>query len=310
MKAFVVTKCDSSIWHGDLLCYAFAECLKTIGYEVTVRCGEPLSSNEVDSDTFVLVVDLPSLGLLGNGWKGKSYGPIVIYNVTKFHESDICIDRWNKHSWKKATEFFDGRISYIFEYDPLNADRKLRTPVPRISCPIGYHKLFEIRPNMREKYDACFLGWVYSSSYRDIFLKPLVEKYAIRVNTKCGFARNRNLQPLKLVSMDSDRDALMSKVMLNIHTDKNSKVLATPRVIMLGMCNSVCVLSEPVEWKPWGKLPLMVESNRESFLDSLEFLINNRHERKAIADRALEWLKTHYSLELNLRRAMRDSGIL
>lgn len=264
----------------------------------------------VDSNDIFFLIDFDSFEVMGKGWKKKNLRRVIFYNVTRSYDSDESRRRWMGYHWNRKRAAYDGNVQHIFDYDPRGASKKFPRPAPTTACPWGYHRLFEIREDGEALADVCFLGWVYRGGRRDGIVSRLEEAgLTVAVCTRYPKTRRQHNDPMRWVSRARNARALRAKVFLNIQTDKKNKTLPLPR-IMTGIANRLPIVTEPADWYPWGDKDFVVVSGKESFPDVIRMLCDSVSFCRTLTDAAYEWAKGEFSLELHLRRALRDIGFV
>ena len=300
---------SAAVWQGDLMIWAFRAIFDKLGFDVRTHIGESPDPKKSTKDDWYFLLDFLAFDLMGKGWRRCPQGPVIFYNVTRYGDTESSERQWAKH-WNRWTRAYNGRFDVIFDYDPNNCRPGLSRPKPHYPCPIGYHPVFEIRDKgLPVKYDAGFLGWVYPGGRRDQALQALEGDFSVAVCTRFQHGRHANRDPLRHINHQRNLDVMRCRVFLNIQTDGKNLTLPSPRVILLGFSNELCVLSELASWLPWGVRDCCVVVSLEGFSGALKTLCRYPNLCRRIAREAYDWARTEWRLDVHVKRALRDAGL-
>ena len=270
---------------------AFQQSLLNLGYKCDVR------ENYVSGYDVCLVMS-PEIDY--NFPKDKTYKVTYNYESLRHRKCRIKINRNLK------------QFNCILDYNISNI--QFGFPIEHLHCPIGYHPSFEMElPTIQvKKYPISLIGYVCSGDqkrdeykgkvyrHRATIIKKIYQDLGLEV--KCVRAY-KDLQ----WSGDTLRDMIFNTdIHLNLHNTPEVMAFESDRVIRLLLCNQQFVISEKSQECPLTSGEHFVETN--DIVGSIEYYLRHPEERRYIAKKGYEFIKTKYRIEECIKKCFDRIG--
>ena len=266
-------------------------------YVVPLGVDHGLKPSDVGASDFIIALDRQAL--IGLSWLGVWWGKtIVLYNFREIGEKGgVCFNSWRK-GWDLQLSAVGNKVKLVLDYHPHGAPYLSELGLSVAFCPLGYSKCFEIKESGDSCFDAVFLGQIFKSGRRKSMLRAMGEDVNLLVYSDgdAGIGINR---------------AMRCRLWLNLHRSPKSYNFADIRVILYGMSNQLCVVTEPCSWAP-----PFVSDVHWTVLDSEQYalgcktLLASDEKRRWIAKNAYEFIQVYWRFDDHVKTALCELGLL
>jgi glycosyltransferase involved in cell wall biosynthesis len=231
------------------------------------------------------------------GIKLKSYSYKTAIHITSeqlpfYNEApERVIERWNKI--KQSFKEYD----CILEHSSLQTDWLITQSYKAIHFPWGYTPTMDVGDTLSTtNYEVCFMGSI--TARRKKVLKQL-SRFKLH-DTQVHEERGQMVR--------------QAAINLNIHNaDSGRGSFAAGRVVCLQLGNGAFVISELPEQ---GEiLPLiggkhLVYAAVDEFSDKIQYYLTHKEKRMQIAQQGYQFVKQHYTMTQNLKKALKEAQII
>ena len=314
MNAYVLYRPKSRYWGADLISCGISDALNSFGINSTylpIDDNVGLKPNDIGRKDLVLSMSDGPLFSLARKGKIKR-GTFVLFNFDETLESESYWRFWCSKT-EKVKNLFGDKLRCMLDYSPRANEKDdyfNSIDVIREFCPLGYSEKFEIRKEFNESLDCAFLGrWGNGKrERRSDIIKVLNDSFRVSCIDKryLTYISNSSVDRVDVVAKLLD-----SKVWLHVNRYENFDSFPDIRIIVYGMCNKVCIVSENVDWSPpfvngihWFCCSL------KDINDYCLFLIGNKQLRIKMANAAYDFIRENWRLDVMLKKALTSAGII
>jgi len=325
VKYVVVYSKKDRVWGGDLIADGLGLSLRKLGKDVEVRrlCfnkykfGDNRGVGGYRKNEFrncIVISMLYYAAFLMGKLGGINCEKLIVYNFDEIAEGSNTFNKFM--AWTNSVASKVGRLpDVILDYCPsadIWQDKIESMGIQRVFCPIGYSKRFSLRKTFSNKYDVMFFGY---SGFKDTKeRKNDLTRRAKHIQEFRKYFEVDNISTLYAEKRLDDvglLNVLDSKIWLHLHRLDGFCNFPDIRIIVYGMSNRICVVSEPTRWNPFFVDGVhWFSRTTDEMIELCPALLKDDELRNRVANNGYLAIKKHWRFEDHVRRALRELELL